>query len=152
MKALYLIGSYVFAATLIFRNSSSVQAKSSVENNLIGEGECTDCPAAMQEMQQTSMQQMQLENWMINENFWTLEVDATQNDYAPEQEEHLEAWMVEENFLGFFGEHEKEQGIEPWMIDAEFWQISTESYVDMPEQKNYQPLENWMVDKGFWTL
>lgn len=152
MKALYLIGSYVFAATLIFGNSFSVQAKSSVENNLTGEGECIDCPAATQEMQQTSMQQMQLEEWMMNDNFWTLETEADQSEYAIEQEESLEEWMLEENFLGFFEENEREQNLESWMVESDFWQISTESFVDVPDQKTYLPIEQWMVDPGFWTL
>ncbi len=153
MRALYLIGSYVFAATLIFGNSSNLQAGDNNAKNLRAQGDCTDCPAATQEMQQNRMQQSQLEDWMTNDSFWTLETRAPQTAYASEQEEGLEEWMVEDNFLGFFEERkELDKGLEAWMLDDDFWQISSASYVDTPVDRIYLPLEQWMIDPGFWTL
>ena len=153
MRALYLIGSYVFAATLIFGNSSNLQAGENNANNLRTQGDCTDCPAATQKMQQNRMQQSQLEYWMVNEKFWTLEAEASINEEALEHEEGLEEWMVEDNFLGFFEERtELDKGLEAWMLDDDFWQISSASYVDTPVDRIYLPLEQWMIDPGFWTL
>jgi len=67
----------------------------------------------------------QIEDWMINDEFWKIE-NTTGNfilefEVDPNDEYSvIEDWMMDDNFWIYEENNDK---IEPWMIDPEFWQI-----------------------------
>ncbi|HSH50778.1 MAG TPA: hypothetical protein VK982_03545 [Bacteroidales bacterium] len=67
----------------------------------------------------------QLEDWMINDEFW--KIDNSTNNFisetevdSKEEKSVIENWMIDDSF---WIQDENNDIIEPWMIDPNFWQI-----------------------------
>jgi hypothetical protein len=85
---------------------------------------CLECLEVDQETEQKE-ELSQIEDWMINDEFWKIENTADnfilefevdpKNEYSV-----IEDWMMDDNFWIYEENNDK---IEPWMIDPEFWQI-----------------------------
>jgi hypothetical protein len=68
---------------------------------------------------------LQLESWMVNENFWSRET-AIDFEMTPEESLELESWMVNENnWVNNEVEIEEVKetalALEPWMFNENIW-------------------------------
>lgn len=88
---------------------------------------------------------LDLEDWMTNESFFTVNTMETETENALE----LEDWMVNENYFNqavFQNEAETESALEleDWMVNDTYFQAPKN--VETP-----LALENWMLAENYWT-
>ncbi|MEA2105294.1 MAG: hypothetical protein U9P82_01015 [Bacteroidota bacterium] len=85
---------------------------------------CLECLEVDQETERKE-ELSQIEDWMINDEFWKIEnrtddfilkLEADPND----EYSVVEDWMIDDNFWIYEENNDK---IEPWMLDPNFWQI-----------------------------
>lgn len=86
--------------------------------------ECFEVDQSVEMREESS----QLEDWMLNDEFWTVE-NSTNNsilefEASPNEEfSEIENWMIDDNFWIQEKNENNEYVIESWMTDPDFWQI-----------------------------
>ncbi len=83
---------------------------------------------AVSELENVTEPRLEVENWMVNENFWYTQ----ENTFVvePARDENL--------------------AIEPWMFDRDKWGMETFDYALTAPEKELM-LESWMTDDMFWN-
>ena len=102
-------------------------------------------------METETEETLELEDWMINDNYFapaavSMEVDS-------ESPMELENWMTSDNYFGSFAnmfeiDTEEPMDLESWMTDRSYFASNVITFEDETEQP--LQLEKWMVDNKFW--
>ncbi|VAW20394.1 hypothetical protein MNBD_BACTEROID01-2032 [hydrothermal vent metagenome] len=67
---------------------------------------------------------LEVENWMVNDNYWIYPANTIILEAEAENELFLEGWMTNETFWvsnDTETENEQEMNLEPWMYNANYW-------------------------------
>ncbi len=102
-------------------------------------------------METETEETLELEDWMINDNYFTPATVSMEVDSESPME--LENWMTNDNYFGSFSsmfevDSERPMELKSWMTDGKYFVsnvITFENETEKPLQ-----LENWMVDNKFW--
>ena len=94
---------------------------------------------------------LELEDWMINDNYFAPATVSVEVDSEDPME--LANWMTNDSYFGSFSsmfevDSEKPIELESWMTDGKYFASNVITFGNDTE-KSLQ-LENWMVDNKFW--
>lgn len=96
--------------------------------------------------EQESEASLKLEEWMINEAYFSVSSILKEEIESPME---LEAWMTNENYFSqsvihFTVETENALELEDWMLNERYFQISKNEELPLV-------LENWMFAENYWN-
>lgn len=88
---------------------------------------CIEC-FEVEDSKEIQDENSQLENWMLDEDFWKVEKDYSEflkeiQNLPTENISEIENWMLDNEFWKSDEVEEQNIVIEPWMLDSDFWSI-----------------------------
>jgi len=107
--------------SLMFSFSGKVNAKEVLLPN-----ESSIIPTCIEPLENEN--DLQIENWMINEDFWDKSESNIDLTVTPEEDLTIQDWMSSDNFF----------------------KIDKQTVIE--EKKNTLSLEKWMSDNNFWRF
>ncbi len=106
---------------------------------------CTQ--AALKVAEQEATQDISIENWMVNDEYWKL---GTEDELIDQVETPLENWMFtmgqEVNQLP-----ETIINLEEWMLDSFYWEIDNNLSMSQSITESLA-VRDWMFEKNFWQI